>query len=80
MRNRINVVVNLELGSVKPVLIINMLLCIFRNLSHVLNSLNRMFAGSRLAGQHDSGASVINGIGNIGDLRSGRTRILDHGL
>ena len=50
------------------------------NLCHGLHSLYRIFPVSRLTTEHQSICTIIDGIGNIGHLGTGRTRIIDHGV
>ena len=57
-----------------------MLLGILSDLGHCLHRLHRVFSRGGFAGKHDTGSAVIDGVGHIGDLGTGRTGILDHGF
>ena len=50
------------------------------NFRHCLDGFNRIFAVSRLTAQHQSIRTVIDGVGDVGNFRTGRTRIGNHGM
>ena len=60
--------------------IIYILLCIFCDLIHHLQSFNRIFSCGSFSGKHDCIGSVINSICHICHFGSCRTRIPDHGI
>ena len=45
---------------------------------HGLHRLHGVFARRCLAGEHDGGGSVVDGVGHVGDLRPGGAGILHH--
>ena len=47
---------------------------------HRGNSLNRIVTGSRLAGEHDGIRTIEDGVADIGDLSTRRTRVALHGV
>ena len=61
----------------------NVIYVIFRGLgneSHSADSLYRVLSCSSLTAEHNGGRAVVNGVGNIGYLRSGGSYIGYHGL
>src|SRR5699024_2482084 len=50
------------------------------NAAHGLHSRSRILADRGLAGQHDRAGAVVNRVGNVGNLRAGRTRVFRHAL
>ena len=50
------------------------------NRSHGLQRLDGVLARGGLAGEHDSAGAVIDSVGNIGDLGTGRAGVDDHGI
>ena len=80
MGDAVQIVLTHILGRQETLLVIGMLLRVFGDLCHCLNCLHRIFAGSRLAGQHHAGCSVIDSICHVRNLSTGGSGILDHGL
>ena len=81
MADRIcHVRIRLSCPAVETLLVIYILLRSACDAHHRLESLYRELPGSCLTGKHDRTCAVINRIGNIRGLRSGRTRILHHGI
>ena len=60
--------------------IVNIFLCALGNLHHGADSLDGILTRSGLAGQHNGTGAVVNGIGHVSGLCSGRTGIADHGI
>ena len=58
--------------------IADILFCALRDPAHRLHSLDRICAGSALPTEHDRRRAIIDRIGHIRCLRSGRPWILDH--
>ena len=50
------------------------------DLCHGLHGPDRVFASRRFAGEHDGARAVVDSVCNVGDLRSRRARVVDHGL
>ena len=50
------------------------------NLSHCLDCFQRIFTVSCFTAKHQCVCAVIDCVGNIGYFRTGRARILDHGV
>ena len=50
------------------------------NRSHGLQRLDGVLARGGLAGEHDSAGAVIDSVGNIGDLGTGRAGVDNHGI
>ena len=67
-------------GAVAVLRIVQMGLRILHDLGHHLHSLHRVLAHGRLAGEHHCVRSVVNGVGHVSHLRSGRSGIADHGI
>ena len=47
---------------------------------HSADGLHRVLPCRRFAGKHNGAGAVVNGIGHVGDLRTGGTGVLDHGI
>ena len=50
------------------------------DLAHHGHSLNGILTHGSLAGQHNDVGTIIDGVGHVGHLRSGRAGIADHGV
>ena len=80
MRDGVDHVLDLELLFAEQRLVVDVLFRLLHDLGHGLHGLDRVFARGGLAGEHDCARAVIDGIGHVGDLRTGRARVVDHGL
>ena len=78
--NAVQIVLADVFGGAEALDIVRMMLGVFGNLCHGLHSLHRILTGSGFTGQHDAGGTVVNGVGNVGDFRTGGTGVLDHGF
>ena len=56
------------------------LLGLVRDVGLHLDGLDRVLAGSGLAGEHDGVGAVIDGVRDVGDLGAGRARVVLHGV
>ena len=72
-------VLELQTGDAAAV-IVDCALCVLCYAAHGSNGLYRVLADRGLAGQHDSGGAVVNCVCNVGNLCTGRARVLCHGL
>ena len=80
MRDRVHIILDVEGSVVEMLRIIDVLLCRLGDPCHRLHRLDRVLAGSSLSRQHNSACPVIDSIRDVRRLRTGRTRIVDHGL
>ena len=80
MGNGVQGILDLKVRVPEPVGVADMLLRELGDLGHVPDGLHGVLARGGLAGEHDGGAAVIDGVGHVGDLRPGGTGILDHGF
>ena len=55
-------------------------LCLSCHFGHSLYRFHRIFSICSFTTQHQSIRPIINSIGNISNLRTGRTRIINHGM
>ena len=80
VRDRVDHVLDLERLGAEQRLIVDMLFRFLHDLGHGLHSSDRIFARRRLTGEHDGARAVIDRVGNVGNLRPRRARIVDHGF
>ena len=80
VRHGVGHVADLEGGIVEALLVVDVALGGLGDLGHGLDRLHGVLAGGRLTREHDGAGAVVNGVGNIRDLGSGRTGIADHGF
>ena len=59
---------------------VDIALCLPGNGVHGFHRLHRILARRRLAGEHNGGGAIVNGVGHIGDLRAGGAGIFNHGI
>ena len=80
MRDRVDLILYLEFSGVEKLGVIDGALCLFGYFCHCRDSLDRIFAHCRFAREHDGARAVIDGVGNVGYLRTRRARVVDHGF
>lgn len=80
MRDGVDHVLDLELLLAEQRLVVDVLFRLLHDLGHGLHGLDRVLARGGLAGEHDCARAVIDSVGHVGDLRTGRARVVDHGF
>ena len=66
--------------TLHPLGVVDLAFCPLGDGIHGLHGLHRVLARGGLAGEHDGGGAVIDGVGHVGDLRPGGTGMLHHGV
>ncbi len=80
MGNRVHVVADFEFRGVKALFIVDILLGFQDDFRHRFGRQNGIFARRGFSREHDGARAVVYGVGNVRNLGSRRTGVVNHGF